>query len=485
VSEEVFVIDEHDRYGRLRLIPWWRQEKLAEAKVLVVGAGALGNEVLKNLALIGVGRIFIIDLDTIEATNLTRSVLFRSSDEGAPKAERAAKALKDLNPDVRVRPLHGNVMTDLGLGVFAEVDVIVGCLDNREARLWINRQAWKVGRPWVDGAIQEINGVAKVFVPPDSACYECAMTEADYRLINLRYSCPLLRREDYAEGKVPTAPTISSIVAGLQSQETLKLIHGLPVEAGTAMVFNGIANQFYKTRFQRRDDCLSHETYGDVQDVALGSSDSVEAFLQEVGAKELLLDRDLLISFRCGKCDVYREVLQPVVVTSLQEGKCEKCGELMATERASRVEENSPLARRTLREVGVAPFDNGLVIELSLFFPRDFAPGVMRKRKAGRGIAVLLGFDFAGHVHPDFAAPLMEGPHQHAAEFPRHIASRVNNDILQRLFPEVDMKVVRLDGGLRFHLAILVFRQDQPLRGFRNPQLLDDLNSFVRHCPTR
>ena len=73
--------------------------------------------------------------------------------------------------------IRGDVITDLGLGLFADVDVVIGCLDNREARLWVNRQCWKVGTPWVDSGIQEIQGVVKVFVPPDSSCYECAMTE--------------------------------------------------------------------------------------------------------------------------------------------------------------------------------------------------------------------------------------------------------------------------------------------------------------------
>ena len=98
-------------------------------------------------------------------------------------------------------PIHGNVITDIGLGLFRDVDVVIGALDNREARLWVNRSCWKVGTPWIDGGIQEISGVAKVFVPPDGACYECAMTENDYRLINLRYSCPLLRREDLQGGQ--------------------------------------------------------------------------------------------------------------------------------------------------------------------------------------------------------------------------------------------------------------------------------------------
>src|SRR5215212_166323 len=96
------VIDDADRYGRLRLIPWWRQEKLAAARVLVVGAGALGNEVLKNLALLGVGTTLVIDLDTVEPSNLSRSVLFRAEDGGRPKAEAAAQRAREINPEVTI-----------------------------------------------------------------------------------------------------------------------------------------------------------------------------------------------------------------------------------------------------------------------------------------------------------------------------------------------------------------------------------------------
>jgi molybdopterin-synthase adenylyltransferase len=251
------LIDDDDRYSRLRLISWWNQEKLRAAKVLVVGAGALGNEVLKNLALLGVGNVLVIDLDEIEESNLTRSVLFRSSDRGKSKAVAAAKMLHEINPDTHVVPIHGNVMTDIGLGVFRDVDVVIGCLDNREARLWVNRCCWKVGTPWVDGGIQEISGVAKVFVPPDSACYECAMTENDYRLISLRYSCPLLKREDLLAGKVPTAPTIASMIAGLQTQEALKLLHGLPVQTSTRRTTNGARIVSVTRRILRR----SHSNY--------------------------------------------------------------------------------------------------------------------------------------------------------------------------------------------------------------------------------
>ncbi len=115
-GESPLIIDESDRYGRLRLIPWWRQERLAAARVLVVGAGALGNEVLKNLALLGVGTVIVIDLDAVEPSNLSRSVLFRLEDGGRSKAEVAAQRAGEINPDVRFHPIRGDVITDLGLG---------------------------------------------------------------------------------------------------------------------------------------------------------------------------------------------------------------------------------------------------------------------------------------------------------------------------------------------------------------------------------
>ncbi|MBI2933317.1 MAG: ThiF family adenylyltransferase [Planctomycetes bacterium] len=353
----MFVIDENDRYGRFRLISWWRQERLLSAKVLVVGAGALGNEVLKNLALLGVGHVFVVDYDTIESTNLTRSVLYRAGDEGRPKALRAAAAVKQINPDVKVRALNGNVITDVGLGVYGEMDVVIGCLDNRESRLWINRQCWKANKPWVDGAIQEISGVTKVFVPPAGACYECGMTEADYRLMNLKYSCPLLKREDIAEGKVPTAPTISSIVAGLQTQEALKLLHGLPVKAGAAMVFSGEANNFYITSYQRKEDCLSHETYPPAEDAPLSVASAAEDAIRFAGATTLQLDRDLLLDLACPRCGVRRPMMKPLALSHYKEGLCEKCGGVMLTNIVHRVEAGSATAKRTLRELGVAPYD--------------------------------------------------------------------------------------------------------------------------------
>src|SRR5262245_35713927 len=115
---ESLVIDDLDRYNRLRLISWWRQDRLRAARVLVVGAGALGNEVVKNLALVGLGTIYLIDYDLVEPSNLSRSVLFRSEDGGQPKAAIAARRARELSREIATITRHAGRVTDLGLGRF-------------------------------------------------------------------------------------------------------------------------------------------------------------------------------------------------------------------------------------------------------------------------------------------------------------------------------------------------------------------------------
>src|SRR5262245_56216150 len=361
---DILFIDDSDRYCHLRLTQRWDQDKLRRAEVLVVGAGAIGNEVLKNLALLCIGNGWVIDCDEIEDSNLTRSVLFRHEDCGKSKAIAAAEEMRIINPDVMVTPIHGNVITDLGLGLFRDVDVVIGALDNREARLWVNRSCWKVGTPWIDGGIQEISGVAKVFVPPDGACYECAMTENDYRLINLRYSCPLLKREDLQAGKVPTAPTTASMIGGLQVQEALKLLHGLPVSAGEALIWNGVANHFYKTAFQRREDCLSHETFSEVIELPLSaqSNTAEELFaaarghFADSGELTLSLDRDLVVSLDCS-CGCSQLVMKPQQLVGAADAKCNKCGQDMRPKLEHAIAARSALAKETLASLGVPQFD--------------------------------------------------------------------------------------------------------------------------------
>src|SRR3954463_8917044 len=90
------------RFARLEAIDWWDQELVRAARILVVGAGALGNEVIKNLALLGVGHVIVADMDHVELSNPSRSILFRSEDEGRSKADCAARAARTIYPDLQI-----------------------------------------------------------------------------------------------------------------------------------------------------------------------------------------------------------------------------------------------------------------------------------------------------------------------------------------------------------------------------------------------
>lgn len=358
-------IDDSDRFDSLRLIPWWDQEKLADSRVLVIGAGALGNEAIKNLALLGIGNIAVADMDAVETSNLSRSALFRAADGGRPKAEVAAERAAEINPDIRITPLAHNVISGVGLGWFADADIVLGCVDNREARLWVNRCCWHVGTPWIDAGIQEVSGVVQVFVPPEGTCYECGMKEADYRLINLRYSCPLLREEDLRRGRVPTTPTIASIIAGWQVQEALKLIHDQSSSASSAMVFHGMTNHVYRTSLPYREDCLSHDPWAAPAVLAEVTNRSTAAELLDAAAQQagaaagqLQLQRDLLVGLSCAACGRTAPRLQLLSTTPASEGTCPSCGQTMSPEIVAQIARDAPaLASHTLEELGIPPAD--------------------------------------------------------------------------------------------------------------------------------
>jgi len=350
-----------DRLGTFDFISWWERDKVQNAKVLVVGAGALGNEVIKNLTLMGVGYLFIVDFDNVEAANLSRSVLFRESDNKRSKAEVAAARAKAINRQVHVQYLNGDVTTALGLGVIRRMDAVVGCLDNREARLAINRFCYWVNKPWVDGAIQELLGLMRVFVPGQGACYECTLTEQALRDLSLRYSCPLLARQNVLLGKVPTTPTIASIIGGMQSQEALKLIHGLPVEAGKVVHFNGMVNDMHTSAYVPRQDCESHWTYGEIAELpARAERTTLEDLLRiaraDLGSEAVIeLDQELITSLECSNCHTKEDILRPISEVSFEAGHCPTCGVLRETTLTHVITGEENFLHRTLISVGVPP----------------------------------------------------------------------------------------------------------------------------------
>jgi molybdopterin/thiamine biosynthesis adenylyltransferase len=353
-----------DRFARFGLIGWWDQGRLASAKVVLIGVGALGNEILKNLALLGVGRVFAADLDLVEASNLSRSVLFRPDDCGRPKVASAAARAAEIYPGIKVQPFRGNIVYDLGLGVYRWADVILGGLDNREARVAINAAAARVGKPWIDGAIERLDGVARLFDPAVGPCYECTMSDVDWKMLEARRSCALLTRAEMEQGKVPTTPTTASIIAGIQTQEAVKRLHGLETLSGQGYVFEGTHHQSYLVEYTRKDDCPAHEPFEPIVELPWRVSttrvgDLLERVRSDLGAGALVeTNQELLASLRCERCGEDEPLLASLGKVTEAQGRCPKCGEPRAPLLYHTLDGvDAALNDRTLAELGIPAWD--------------------------------------------------------------------------------------------------------------------------------
>ena len=207
-----------DRYARHRAIAGFSQDALRSSRFAVVGAGAIGNEVVKNLCLLGVGGIDVYDLDTVELHNLTRSVLLREADLGAQKADCVARRAREIDPSVDVVPVTGDIHDTLGVATVRGYRAVVGALDNFEARLRLNQVCWLAGTDWVNAAIDSRHATVETFpfgrvTPGDEppACYECGLPVSVHQRIAARHSCGGLQRAAARQRTVPTTAITASI----------------------------------------------------------------------------------------------------------------------------------------------------------------------------------------------------------------------------------------------------------------------------------
>lgn len=362
-SDEAPILLAGDRFERFGRIAWWDQARLRQARVLVVGAGALGNEVVKNLSLLGIGHLAVADMDRIEASNLSRSVLFRETDRGQPKAEVAARAARDLYPQIDVTPLVGNVLAEVGLGWFRWANVVVGALDNREARVFVNSSCAMVGRPWIDGGIDVLGGIVRGFEPPATACYECTMGQADWDQLNKRRSCSLLARQAMAEGGTPTTPTTASVIGAIQAQEVVKRLHGLEALSGAGYVFEGLAHSSYMVRYPVHPECPWHEAASPVE--------TVEAFGRETrlrdvwdyaaarlgGLDAIDLSREMVGWLDCPSCRESRCVFQSIHCISADEALCASCGAHCVPRAVHAFTAEPPWTEMTVAQLGLPCWD--------------------------------------------------------------------------------------------------------------------------------
>ncbi|KAK7467212.1 NEDD8 activating enzyme [Stygiomarasmius scandens] len=153
-----------------------------EAKILVIGAGGLGCEILANLALTGFKDIHVIDMDTIDISNLNRQFLFRPKDVGKPKATVAAEFIMKRVPGVKVTPYFGKIQ-DKDDDYYMQFNLVICGLDSVEARRWINATLVNLVdpenpeslKPLIDGGTEGFKGQARVILPTITSCYECSL----------------------------------------------------------------------------------------------------------------------------------------------------------------------------------------------------------------------------------------------------------------------------------------------------------------------
>ncbi len=182
-----------ERYDRQLRVEGWDQNILLSSTVFIAGVGAIGGEVAKNLAMMGVGRLILADYDYVELSNLSRQLLFRDQDIGKGKASVAAERLREINPHVAVEA-YGQDIRELGEGVLGEADVIFSCLDNWASRRWLNSIAVSLDKPLVDGAMNGFYGNVQVVFPRETACLECQSINLIPREEKLA-ECTLKRRK--------------------------------------------------------------------------------------------------------------------------------------------------------------------------------------------------------------------------------------------------------------------------------------------------
>ncbi|TFG23846.1 MAG: ThiF family adenylyltransferase [Promethearchaeota archaeon] len=264
-----------DKYDRQKRIVGWDQSKISNAKVMVVGAGATGNELVKNLVLTGIGKIILIDYDTINLSNLNRCVLFdiKSAKKQDYKVDVVKKACKNLSPETEIIALKED-LNDVDNKIYQEANVICSCVDNIEARLQANNYAYYYEKPFIDSGIDDFYGTVQAVYSKvkDAACLQCGITGMDLDLMWKKYSCTGQEIETVngeTIGKMATIITTTAIIGGIQAHQVIKFILGLEdftkfgkwnSDIGNPLIgkqlnYNGLTNTFDIITKIKNDEC--------------------------------------------------------------------------------------------------------------------------------------------------------------------------------------------------------------------------------------
>jgi molybdopterin/thiamine biosynthesis adenylyltransferase len=221
------------------------QAKLRHSKIAVIGLGGLGTVSSLYLTLGGVGRLGLIDQDTVELANLHRQILYAPADLGYPKVEVAAKRLSRMNPLVKVEPVPENLNADNAERLLSDVDCVVDGLDNMRSRYLVNRFCAKLGIPYVFGAAIGIEGNLSVFRPPETPCLECFLPDVDDAFLE---GCDV-------RGVLGAT---AGIIGSMQAMETIKVLTGMGSTLKGKLMICDFADMYFSTiDIFRRPGCTA------------------------------------------------------------------------------------------------------------------------------------------------------------------------------------------------------------------------------------
>ena len=217
------------------------QQKLAQASVLVIGAGGLGSPVLLYLAAAGIGHLGIVDNDHVEISNLQRQVIHSTSEVGEAKVESARRRLHELNPDLKISAFHLQFAPETVDHIFETAwDVVVDGTDNLPSRYLIDDACFLHNTPWVYGSIYRFEGQVSVFNYRDGPCYRDLFSEAP----------PPQTIPSCAEGGV--LGVLPGVIGSFQANEVIKLILDIgEVLAGRLLLYDAQAMTFDTLRFSK------------------------------------------------------------------------------------------------------------------------------------------------------------------------------------------------------------------------------------------
>jgi molybdopterin/thiamine biosynthesis adenylyltransferase/rhodanese-related sulfurtransferase len=263
--------EQRERYSRhllLEEVGLEGQQKLLDAKVLLLGAGGLGSPAALYLAAAGVGTIGIVDNDTVDLSNLQRQVIHSNERIGVPKVDSAEQTIRELNPDVKVVKHPVRIDASNIMEILPGYDIVVDGLDNFPTRYLLNDASVRLQIPVVSAAILGFEGQLSVFKPYDGPCYRCLFPVPPPA--ELAPSCG-------ANGVLGVLPGTMGL---LQATEVVKLIldRGEPL-IGRLLMYDALAAEFTEVKVRRDPECPICSREPDaISDDELGAFPDYEAF---------------------------------------------------------------------------------------------------------------------------------------------------------------------------------------------------------------